>query len=123
MRQIAERHGRHVRMLAQGGLERRHECRNLRVDPVLVIDARHQLQAWRDPPGDLPEDLVLLVGAGKARIGAGLTVVVAQILIAGEEPDTVANDRTAEIRREITVSDPLVSAAPLAAWNRAAATG
>ena len=110
MRQIAEGHGRHVRMQAQGGLERRDESRNLRIHPVLVIDTRHQLQTWLHPPGDLPEELVLLVGAWKAGIGAGLTVVVAQVLISGEEPDTGSNDRTAEIGREITVPDALVSA-------------
>ena len=86
MRQVAEGHGRHVRMDARRRVERRRLCRNLRVDPKLVMKTRIQLQARLEVPRRLSEDLVLFVGPWKFGIGARLAVVVAEVLISTEEP-------------------------------------
>ena len=109
---MAEGHGRHRCAPRAGGFERRHERREIGIDPELVVKALHQLQAWAQPPRELREDLVLLVRPGKCRVGAGLAVVVAQILVSREEPQPIANDRTAEVRREVTVPRALVPALP-----------
>ena len=98
----------------QGCFERLHRRRLLGVDPELVVKALNQLPARRQLPRELREDLVLLVGPRECRIGARLTVVVAQILVSREEPQPIANDRTAEVRREVTVSGALVAACRLA---------
>ena len=110
VRQVAEGHGRHRRVPAQRRFERLHERRELGVDPELVVKALHQLQAWSQPPRELREDLVLLVGPRECRVGARLTVVVAQVLVSRKEPQPIANDRTAEVRREVAVPDALVPA-------------
>ena len=94
-----------------------------RVDPELVVKALHQLQARREPPRELREDLVLLVGPGECRIGAGLAVVVAQVLVSGEEPQPIAHDRTAEVRREVAVSDRARSRSATGGRRPGAATG
>src|SRR4030095_16443250 len=46
------------------------------------------------------------------------TVVIAQVLISGKEPNSIAAQRTAEIRREVTVLDALESAERLAPRDR-----
>ena len=56
-----------MRVRRTRGFERRHERRAIGVDPELVVDALHQLQARREPPRELPEDLVLLVGPRERR--------------------------------------------------------
>ena len=71
------------------------------IDPELVVKALHQLPAGRQLPRELREELVLLVGPRELGIGARLAVVVAQVLVAGEEPQAVADRRAAEIRREV----------------------
>src|SRR4030081_1181423 len=110
MRQMAEGHGRHRRVQALRRLERQYQCRTLRVHPVLVVEALHQLHARREPPRELPENLVLLVGSRERRVRARLTVIVAQVLVSGEKPEPVANNRAAEICREITEPGALVPA-------------
>src|SRR4051812_27770388 len=107
---MAEGHRRHGRVQALGRSERSHERRDLRVDPELVIQTLHQLHARREPPCELCEDLVLLVGPRETRVRTRLTVVVAQVLISREKPEAVANNRTAEVRREVTVPVALVAA-------------
>ena len=106
MRQIAEGHCGNRGVQAQGRLERRHERRAVRVDPEFVVNALHQLQARLESPRELREDLVLLVGSRERRVRAWLTVVVAQVLVSGEEPESLAHNRTAEVRREVAVSWP-----------------
>src|SRR6267142_2227846 len=110
MRQMAEGHGRHRRVLALGRLERRDQCRTLRVHPELVVEALHQLHARREPPRELRENLVLLVRPRERRVRTRLTVVVAQVLVSREKPEAVANHRTAEIRREVTETGALIPA-------------
>src|SRR6267378_2062241 len=104
---MAEGHGRHRRVLALGRLERRHLSRTLRAHPELVVEALHQLHARRESPGELRENLVLLVGPRERRVRARLTVIVAQVLGSSEKPQPVANNRTAEIRREVTETGAL----------------
>ena len=110
MRQVAEGHGRHRRVPARGRFERLHERGELRVDPELVVEALKQLPARSQFPRELREDLVLLVGPRERRVGARLTVVVAQMLVSREEPQPIANSRAAEVRREVTVPGALVAA-------------
>jgi PhzF family phenazine biosynthesis protein len=52
-------------------------CGNLRVDPELIVETLHQLQARLEVPRQLAEYLVLLIGPRECRVGAGLAVVVA----------------------------------------------
>src|SRR5262245_28953986 len=118
MRQMAEGYCRHIRMPAISGRERHRLRRDLRVDPELVMKTVHQLQVRLELPCELPEDLVLFVRSGKLRVGAGLTVVIAQVLISGKEPNSIAAQRTAEIRRKVTVLDALESAERLAPRDR-----
>ena len=80
------------------------------VDPDLVVKALHQLQARRQTPRELREDLDMLVGPRVRRVGARLTVLVAQVLVAGEEPQAIANRRTADVRREVVVPCAFVAA-------------
>src|SRR5258708_25681492 len=118
MRQMAEGHGRHRRMQTLSRLERGHQRGTLRVHPELVVETLHQLHARREPPRELRENLVLLVGPRERRVRARLTVIVAQVLISGEKPEPVANNRTAEIRREVTETGSLVPAWRLATRDR-----
>src|SRR5262249_10711989 len=108
--QMAEGHRRHVRMLTLSCDERRYSRRRLTIDPVLIMQASNQLQIGLDLPGELPETLVLFVDSWELGVGAGLAVVIAQVLISRKEPKPVANHRTAEICREVTVLDALISA-------------
>ena len=114
MSQVAEGDGRDRRVPALRRLERLHERRELGVDPELVVEALKQLQAGRESPRELREDLVLLVGPRKCRVGSRLTVVVAQVLVSGKEPQPIANHRAAEVRRDVAVPDALVAALRLA---------
>src|SRR5262245_13150523 len=106
---MAEGHGRHVRMQAQSCDERVYSGRRLSIDPVLIMQAPDQLQVRPDLPSELAETLILFVDSRKPGIGAGLAVVVAQVLIPGKEPKPIANHRPAEICREVTVLDALIS--------------
>src|SRR5262245_35157802 len=106
---MAESHGRHIRMQALRCGKRQHQCRDLRVDPELVIKRLKQLQPWRELPSKLPENFVLLVCSWKLGVGAGLAVEIAQILISRKKPDSITTHRTAEIRCEVTVFDAFVS--------------
>src|SRR5262245_34275230 len=125
MRQMTEGHGRHVRMHALGCGERDEKCRNLGINPGLVIETLKQLKVWLELPGDLPEDFVLFIRPREFGIGARLTVVIAQILISRKKPDPVAMHRSAEIRREVTVPDAFISSESLAArqWKQDRLTG
>src|SRR5262245_516129 len=105
VRQMAKSHGRHMRMLAFGRGEWGHQRRNLRIDPVFIMKTLNQLQFWREVPCELPEDLVLFIRSWVFGIGAGLAVVVAQILISRKKPKPIAIDRTADICREVAVLD------------------
>ena len=123
VRQMAEGDGRHRGVQTQGGFERLRERRLFGVDPELVVHALNQLPARSQLPRELREDLVLLVGPRELRIGARLTVVVAQILVSREEPQPIANRRTAEVRREVTVPGALVAACRLAGAGNGSRTG
>ena len=116
--EVAEGDGRHVRVGAVRGLERHHDGRRHRVDPDLFVEALLQLQAGRQPPIQLREDLVLLVGSWKGRIGARLAVVVAQMLVSREEPQPIAHRGTTDVRGQVLVFDAFVAARQAAgAWN------
>src|SRR5215218_4764547 len=115
---MAEGHGGHGCVLARGRGEWRHHCWNLRVDPEFVVKTLHQLQAWFQMPRELREDLVLFVSSWELRVGARLTVVVAQVLIAAKEPESIATHGTTEVRREVAVPGPFVPALRLAGRNR-----
>ena len=114
MRQLPEGDGGHRCMQTQGGFKRLHKCRLFRVDPELVVHALNQLPAASQLPRELDENLVLLVGPGELWIAAGLAVVVAQMLVSREEPQPIANRRTADVRREVTVPGTFVGAFLLA---------
>src|SRR6516165_404122 len=118
MRQMTEGYGRHVRMHALGCGERDQKCRDLRINPGLVIETLKQLQVWPELPGELTEDFVLFIRSREFGIGARLTVVIAQILISREEPNPVAMHRPAEICREVTVPDAFISSESLSARQR-----
>ena len=107
---MSECHGRDSCVPSLRRFERLDERRQLWIDPGFVMKALQQLHARRQAPGELREDLVLLVGSGERRVGAGLAVVVAQVLIADEEPGPIANNRTTKIRRQVTIPVALVSA-------------
>ena len=119
VRQLTEGDGRHRCVQTQCGLEWLRDRWLFGVDPVLVVHALNQLPARSQPPRDLAEDLVLLIGSRECRVGAGLTVVVAQVLVSPEEPQAIANSRTAEVRRDVTVPGPLIPALPCrGCWQR-----
>src|SRR5262245_10786992 len=118
MRQMGKGHRRHVGMEALSCCKWQHLCWDLRVDPELIIKTVKQLHARRELPRELPGDFVLLVGSWKLRIGARLAVVIAQVLISSKKPNSIVTHGTAEIRREVTVLDALVSAECLSARER-----
>src|SRR5688572_14797711 len=103
MRQMAERDGRHRRIHAQSGGEGRDECWRSGVHPELVVKTLHQLQGGAQPPRQLAEDLVLFVRPRECRVGSGLAVVVAQVLVSTEKPQSITRDGTTEVRREVPV--------------------
>src|SRR3954447_14531620 len=109
MRQVAEGDGRHGCVRAHGRFERLHERGELGVHPGLVVDALQQLPARSQFPCELREDLVLLIGPRELRAGARLTVIVAQILISGEEPQSITNSRPTYVRCQVTVPVALVA--------------
>src|SRR3954469_12902509 len=109
MRQVAEGDGRHGCVRAHGCFERLYERGKLRVDPGLVMDALQQLPARSQFPCELREDLVLLIGPRELRAGARLTVIVAEILISGEEPQSITNSRPTDVRCQVTVPVALVA--------------
>src|SRR5439155_1765375 len=112
VRQMAEGDSRHRCVLVLRRFERLHRRRDLGIDPELVVKALNQLPRRSQSPRELREDLVLLVGSREIRIAAWLTVVVAQILVSRKEPQPIANNRTAEARREVAVPGALVPALP-----------
>jgi len=84
-------------MRMHGGVERGDEGWLLRLDPEFVVQVLHQLPARREPPCELGEDLVLLVGARQSGIGARLAVGFTRVLIAREEPQSFVPDPNADI--------------------------
>ena len=100
---------------ALGGVEGLGARRRFRIRPELVVQALHQLPSRGQLPGDLREDLVLLVDSWIAGIAAGLTVVVAQVLVSGEEPQPIPDDRSAQRRRDVLVPLALIAALRLVA--------
>src|SRR6185295_10465583 len=108
VRQMAKGDGRHRCLLVQGRFDPLHRRRELRVDPVLIVNALNQLPRRCESPRELREDLVLLVSPREIRVGAWLAVVVAQILIPREEPQSIPNDRSTEVGREVAIQGPLV---------------
>ena len=118
VRQVPEGHRGNRCRAAQRRFERRRDRRPIGIDPVLVVEALHQLHAGSQPPRELREDFVLLVGSWESWVGARLAVVVAQVLVSREEPQPIANNRAAEVRREVAVPDALVPALPARAqWT------
>src|SRR5437868_3889107 len=99
-------------MRARGRRKRPVQLRLVWTDPDLFVKALHQLPARREPPRELREALMLFVGPRLGRIGARLTVVVAQILIPAEEPQAIAHDRPPEVRRDVAIPGTLVAAHP-----------
>ena len=114
MRQVAEGYRRHRCVSALRSLVRLHECGKLGVDPEFVMEALKQLQAWRQPPRELAEHLVLFVSPRKRRSGSRLTIVVAQVLVSGKEPQPIGYSRAAKIGGEVPILHPLVAALALA---------
>ena len=78
---------------------------------MLQVKALHQLERRRESPGELAEELVLFVRSRGGRVGAGLTVVVAQVLIAGEEPEPLLPDGSAQVGREVVILVAFVAGA------------
>ena len=103
VRQVAEGDRRHGRAATHRRLERGRGQGLLGVEPELLVEALYQLPGRSDLPGQLPEDLVLLVGPGERRVRARLAVVVAQVLIAAKEPEALADRRTAQVGREVAI--------------------
>src|SRR5687768_10147050 len=101
---MPERHRRHRRTGADRDVERLRDGWLLGIDPEFFMKAVHHLPGWRRLPRQFAEDLVLLIRSREHRIGARLAVVVAQVLIAGKEPHSIANRGAAEARREIAVA-------------------
>src|SRR5207247_571357 len=60
-------------------------------------------------PGELREHLVLLVGLRMLRVRAWLTGVVPEVLVAREEPQAIADNRTAEVGGEVPIPCALIS--------------
>src|SRR5262249_6017576 len=58
---------------------------------------------------DFPEHFVLFVRSREIRIGSRLAVVIAQVLISRKEPDSIAMQGTAKIRREVPVPVAFIS--------------
>ena len=73
------------------------------------MKALHHLQCRRQPPRQLGEDLVLLASRER-RVRARLAVVVAEVLVRAVEPESIAENRTAEAGREVPVSFAFVAA-------------
>src|SRR4030095_7703758 len=101
---MAERHRWNGCMSTLGGVIRLHESRQLGIHPELLMVALKKLQSRGEAPRELAKELVLLVRPRRGRVGAWLTVVVAQVLISGEEPHAIASDRDPEIRRQILLA-------------------
>src|SRR6266516_604077 len=114
---MTEGDGWHRRVQASCRFEGRHQRWDLGADPELVVKALHQVHAGLELPRELREDLVLLVSPGELGDGSRLTVVVAQVLIAREEPDAIATDGPAEVAREVPVPGARVPALRLAAGD------
>src|SRR5262245_33337966 len=85
MRQVPERHRRRRDARPGERVKRRHERWAIGIDTPLVVHALHQLPGRRKPPGQLCEKLVLLVGPRERWVAPRLSVVVGQIVIAGEK--------------------------------------
>src|SRR5215813_13810591 len=102
---MAKGHGRNMRMLPLRCDERCYQCRDLWVDPELLMKTLNQLKPRSELPCELPEDLILFVLSWELWIGTRLTVVVAQILNPCKEPKSIAIHRPAEIRREVAIPD------------------
>src|SRR3954463_12708978 len=81
------------------------------------MNALNQVPGRSQPPRELRKNLVLLVGPREIRIGTWLTVVVTQILISREEPQSIPNDWSTDVRRRIAEPGTLVPA-PRAACAR-----
>src|SRR6266850_1135916 len=103
MCQVTEGYGRHRRVPALRRFKWLHERWDLGVDPPFVVEALKQLQARSETPRELREDLVLLVGPRECGVGARLTVVVPQMLVSPKEPQPIACNRAANVRRRVTV--------------------
>src|SRR5215510_6668808 len=97
-------------MRAKGCLERLDQGCALRSGPELLMIALKQLPTRFELPRELREQFVLFVGPRERGVGARLAVVVTQILVSSEEPDTVAPDGSTQVRGEITISDAFVPA-------------
>src|SRR5688572_20737302 len=80
------------------------------------MEALSQPPRRTEPPCQLRKDLILLVGPRERRVGAGLSVVIAQVLVSREEPQPIPNDWPADIRGQIAIPGALVAA--LDAWPR-----
>src|SRR6478672_3593098 len=115
MRQVAEGDRRDRRVGTKRGFEWPGERWLFGVDPRLVVNAVDQLPSRRQLRGYLCEHLVLLVASRLVRIGAGLAVVITQILIAAKEPHALSDHRPSETGREIAVFGALVSG--LTGWR------
>src|SRR3954465_7150653 len=78
------------------------------------MNALNQIPGRSQPPRELRKNLVLLVGPREIGVGAWLTIVVPEILISREEPQSILNDWSADVRRRIAVTGTLVPAHPVA---------
>src|SRR3954463_4910944 len=78
------------------------------------MNALNQVPGRSQPPRELRKNLVLLVGPREIRVGTWLTVVVTEILVSREEPQSIPNDWSADVRGGIPVTGALVPAHPVA---------
>lgn len=113
VREIPEGHGRDGAVRTRGRFERGHDSGAILIDPDLIVEALNQLPPRSQSPGEFCENLVLLVGSWEVRIGARLTVLVAQMLIPGEKPQALANNGPAKVRRHVPVRRAFVCALQL----------
>ena len=88
--EVAEGERRYVRMVSRRRLDRRVESSADPDCPELLVEALLEPPARRQVPRQLREDLVLLILPGQVGIGSWLAVVIAQVLVAAEEPQAVA---------------------------------
>ena len=79
------------------------------------MEALIELPRGGEPPGQLREQLVLLVGSWPRRIGSRLAVVIAQVLVATEKPEPVADGGPTQVGCEVAIPRALVAALAAAA--------
>ncbi len=88
---------------AQCRFERGDGGRRIGSHPALLVIRVLQPHAGRRSPGELRQQLVLLVPTRIGGVAARLTVEVAEVLVTGKEPRPTADKWSAKVGREIPV--------------------